>query len=56
VDSAAYSAVDSAAYSAVDSAAYSAAREALVPTVKLLQASALDLLDRMIAVGKVGVA
>jgi hypothetical protein len=48
--SAAYSAARSAADSAADSAAYSAARSALEPTTKALQASALDLLDRMLAV------
>ncbi len=58
--SAAYSAAGSAAYwaarwaaysaagSAADSAAYSAAYSALKPTVTILQASALDLLDQMI--------
>jgi hypothetical protein len=51
-DSAAYSAARSAArsatYSAAYSAAYSVAAEKLKPTVELLQASALQLLDRMI--------
>ena len=47
--SAAYSAARSAAGSAAYSAAYSAARSALAPTVTILQDSALDLLDRMIA-------
>jgi hypothetical protein len=49
-DSAAYSAAYSAARSAADSAARSAARSALEPTTKALQASALELLDRMLAV------
>jgi hypothetical protein len=49
--SAAYSAAYSAAGSAARSAADSAARSALEPTVKILQKSAVSLLDRMIAVG-----
>jgi hypothetical protein len=46
--SAARSAADSAAYSAARSAARSAAGEIFAPTVKVLQTSALLLLDRMI--------
>jgi hypothetical protein len=46
--SAARSAAESAAESAAWSAAWSAAEQVLKPTVDLLQASALDLLDAMI--------
>jgi hypothetical protein len=46
--SAARSAAYSAARSAARSAAYSAAYSALKPTVEILQASALELLDKMI--------
>ncbi len=53
--SAAWSAAWSAArWSAAWSAAESAARSALAPTVKALQSSALELVDRMIAVGRDG--
>jgi hypothetical protein len=47
-ESAARSAAESAAESAAWSAAWSAAEQVLKPTVDLLQASALDLLDAMI--------
>ncbi len=50
--SAAESAARSAAGSAAGSAAWSAAEEIFAPTVTTLQASAFELLDRMIAVGK----
>jgi hypothetical protein len=50
--SAARSAAGSAARSAARSAAGSAAESASRPTVELLQSSALELLDRMIAVGQ----
>ena len=43
----------SAAYSAARSAAYSAAISALKPTTVSLQASARDLIDRLIAVGTI---
>jgi hypothetical protein len=48
--SAARSAAESAARSAAESAAWLAAWSALEPTVKILQESALKLLDRMISV------
>jgi hypothetical protein len=55
-ESAAESAARSAARSAAESAAWSAARsaadKALAPTVKQLQDSAVELLERMIAVGQ----
>jgi hypothetical protein len=51
-ESAARSAAGSAAESAARSAARSAAGSASRPTVELLQSSALELLDRMIAVGQ----
>jgi hypothetical protein len=50
--SAAWSAAESAAWSAAESAARSAAVERFAPTVTTLQASAFELLDRMIEVGK----
>jgi hypothetical protein len=50
--SAAESAAWSAAWSAARSAARSAADEALAPTVKKLQVSAVDLVKRMAAVGR----
>jgi hypothetical protein len=51
-ESAARSAAWSAARSAAESAAESAAVERFAPTVATLQASAFELLDRMIEVGK----
>jgi len=51
-ESAARSAAWSAAWSAAESAARSAADEALAPTVKKLQASAIELVERMAAVGR----
>jgi hypothetical protein len=50
--SAARSAARSAAWSAARSAAWSAAWSALAPTVEQLQASALDLVDRILALGE----
>ncbi len=49
---AAWSAARAAAWDAAGDAAGSAARAALEPTVVTLQASALDLLDRLCAVGR----
>jgi hypothetical protein len=49
---AAVDAAGAAAWAAAGAAAGAAAREKLRPTVELLQASAFDLLDRLIAVGR----